>query len=43
MVTEMQLLLNKMSDNDELELVAHMNTIVPEFFSNSSRFELLDR
>lgn len=42
-VTEMQMLLNKMSENDELELVAHMKTIVPEFVSNSSRFELLDK
>ncbi|NVK50867.1 MAG: polysaccharide biosynthesis protein [Cyclobacteriaceae bacterium] len=29
--------------NSENELVAHLKTIVPEFISNSSRFEVLDR
>jgi len=33
-------LINKNSDN---ELVGHLKTIVPEFISNSSRFEVLDR
>ena len=33
-------LVNKNSDN---ELVGHLKTIVPEFISNSSRFEVLDR
>jgi FlaA1/EpsC-like NDP-sugar epimerase len=29
--------------NSENELVGHLKTIVPEFISNSSRFEVLDR
>jgi FlaA1/EpsC-like NDP-sugar epimerase len=33
-------LVNKNSEN---ELVGHLKTIVPEFISNSSRFEVLDR
>ncbi|WP_287063038.1 polysaccharide biosynthesis protein, partial [Algoriphagus sp.] len=35
-----QELINKNSEN---ELVAHLKVIVPEFISNSSRFEVLDR
>ena len=31
-----------LDDNDELELVYQMKQIVPEFISNSSRFEMLD-
>ncbi|MDH5475491.1 MAG: polysaccharide biosynthesis protein, partial [Cyclobacteriaceae bacterium] len=33
----------KVHERDELELVAQMKKIVPEFISNSSRFELLDK
>lgn len=32
----------KVQEKDELELVAQMKRIVPEFISNSSRFEMLD-
>ena len=35
-----QELIQKQSEN---EIVAHLKTIVPEFISNSSRFEVLDR
>ena len=29
--------------NNETDLVRHLKTLVPEFISNSSRFEVLDR
>jgi len=38
-----QLLINSAQDHDELKLVGMMKYIVPEFKSNSSKFELLDR
>jgi FlaA1/EpsC-like NDP-sugar epimerase len=37
------LLINSLQDNDELKLVGMMKYIVPEFKSNSSRFEALDK
>lgn len=38
-----QLLVNSVQDNDELKLVGIMKYIVPEFKSNSSKFEQLDK
>jgi FlaA1/EpsC-like NDP-sugar epimerase len=38
-----QMLINSVQDYDELKLVGMMKYIVPEFKSNSSKFELLDR
>ncbi len=38
-----ELLINSIQDNDELKLVGMMKYIVPEFKSNSSRFEVLDK
>ena len=38
-----ELLINSAQDNDELKLVGIMKFIVPEFKSNSSKFELLDK
>ena len=38
-----QLLINAAQDNDELKLVGIMKYIVPEFKSNSSKFEVLDK
>lgn len=38
-----QLLVNSVQDHDELKLVGMMKYIVPEFKSNSSKFELLDK
>ena len=38
-----QLLINSALDNDELKLVGIMKFIVPEFKSNSSKFEILDK
>ena len=38
-----QLLINSVQDNDELKLVGIMKYIVPEFKSNSSKFESLDK
>ncbi len=37
------LLINSLQDNDELKLVGMMKYIVPEFKSNSSKFEALDK
>ncbi|MDZ7605061.1 MAG: UDP-N-acetylglucosamine 4,6-dehydratase family protein [Cyclobacteriaceae bacterium] len=37
------LLINSLQDNDELKLVGMMKYIVPEFKSNSSKFEVLDK
>ena len=37
------LLINSVQDYDELKLVGIMKYIVPEFKSNSSKFELLDK
>jgi FlaA1/EpsC-like NDP-sugar epimerase len=37
------LLTNSLQDNDELKLVGMMKYIVPEFRSNSSKFEALDK
>jgi FlaA1/EpsC-like NDP-sugar epimerase len=38
-----ELLINSAQDNDELKLVGIMKFIVPEFKSNSSKFESLDK
>ncbi|MCK5468910.1 MAG: polysaccharide biosynthesis protein [Cyclobacteriaceae bacterium] len=38
-----QLLINSVHDHDELKLVGIMKYIVPEFKSNSSKFEALDK
>jgi len=38
-----QLLINSVQDHDEIKLVGMMKYIVPEFKSNSSKFELLDK
>jgi len=38
-----ELLINSAQDNDELKLVGIMKYIVPEFKSNSSKFETLDK
>lgn len=38
-----QLLINSIQDHDELKLVGMMKYIVPEFKSNSSKFEVLDK
>ena len=38
-----QLLINSVQDHDELKLVGMMKYIVPEFKSNSSKFEVLDK
>lgn len=38
-----QLLVNSVQDHDELKLVGMMKYIVPEFKSNSSKFEFLDK
>lgn len=38
-----QLLINSAHDHDELKLVGIMKFIVPEFKSNSSKFEILDK
>ena len=38
-----QLLINSVHDHDELKLVGIMKFIVPEFISNSSKFEVLDK
>ena len=38
-----QLLINSAQDHDELKLVGIMKYIVPEFKSNSSKFEVLDK
>ena len=38
-----EMLINSAQDQDELKLVGMMKYIVPEFKSNSSKFELLDR
>ncbi|MCK5211054.1 MAG: polysaccharide biosynthesis protein [Cyclobacteriaceae bacterium] len=38
-----QLLINSIHDHDELKLVGIMKYIVPEFKSNSSKFEALDK
>ena len=38
-----ELLINSVQDHDELKLVGMMKYIVPEFKSNSSKFELLDK
>ncbi len=38
-----QILINAAQDNDELKLVGIMKYIVPEFKSNSSKFEVLDK
>lgn len=38
-----ELLINSALDNDELKLVGIMKFIVPEFKSNSSKFEVLDK
>jgi len=40
---DIQLLINAVQDHDELKLVGMMKYIVPEFKSNSSKFELLDK
>lgn len=39
----LQLLINSVQDHDELKLVGIMKYIVPEFKSNSSKFESLDK
>lgn len=41
-IFEMKQLDQKIKDKDELELVATMKKMVPEFISNSSKFEILD-
>ncbi len=38
-----EILINSAQDNDELKLVGVMKYIVPEFKSNSSKFEVLDK
>ncbi|MHA7131863.1 polysaccharide biosynthesis protein [Algoriphagus namhaensis] len=40
---QIDLFMDLINKNSENELVAHLKTIVPEFISNSSRFEVLDR
>ena len=40
---DIQVLLNSVQDHDELKLVGIMKYIVPEFKSNSSKFEILDK
>lgn len=40
---DIQLLVNSVQDHDELKLVGIMKYIVPEFKSNSSKFESLDK
>lgn len=40
---QIDLFQNLIAKNSENELVSHLKTIVPEFISNSSRFEVLDR
>jgi len=40
---DIELLINSAQDNDELKLVGIMKYIVPEFKSNSSKFESLDK
>ena len=40
---DIQVLLNSVQDHDELKLVGIMKYIVPEFKSNSSKFEVLDK
>ncbi|MCK5705751.1 MAG: polysaccharide biosynthesis protein, partial [Cyclobacteriaceae bacterium] len=40
---DIQVLLNSVQDHDELKLVGIMKYIVPEFISNSSKFEVLDK
>jgi len=40
---QIDLFMDLVNQNSENELVAHLKTIVPEFISNSSRFEVLDR
>lgn len=40
---DIQVLINSVLDHDELKLVGIMKYIVPEFISNSSKFEVLDK
>ncbi|MDN3204655.1 polysaccharide biosynthesis protein [Algoriphagus sediminis] len=40
---QIDLFMDLVNQNSENELVGHLKTIVPEFISNSSRFEVLDR
>jgi len=41
--SQIDLFIELIDKNSENELVSHLKTIVPEFISNSSRFEVLDR
>ena len=41
--SNLELLINSASDHDELKLVGMMKYVVPEFKSNSSKFESLDK
>lgn len=40
---QIELFMNLIGKNSENDLVSHLKVIVPEFISNSSRFEVLDR
>ena len=40
---QIELFIDLIGKNSENELVSHLKVIVPEFISNSSRFEILDR
>lgn len=40
---QIELFIDLVAKNSENELVTHLKVIVPEFISNSSRFEVLDR
>ncbi|WP_339881256.1 nucleoside-diphosphate sugar epimerase/dehydratase [uncultured Algoriphagus sp.] len=40
---QIELFIELIAKNSENELVSHLKVIVPEFISNSSRFEILDR
>ena len=40
---QIELFLDLVNKNNETDLVRHLKTLVPEFISNSSRFEVLDR
>ncbi|MBN3518846.1 polysaccharide biosynthesis protein [Algoriphagus lutimaris] len=40
---QIELFMSLIGKNSENELVSHLKVIVPEFISNSSRFEVLDR
>jgi len=40
---QIELFIDLVTKNSENELVSHLKVIVPEFISNSSRFEVLDR